>query len=523
MNKMKIDLTKIPEKPGCYLHKNSDNKIIYVGKAKNLKKRVTSYFQNKKHDEKTAHLVKNISFVDFIITDTEVEALLLENTLIKKHRPKYNIDLKDSKRYAYLRISDEEYPRLLTARDKKEKGKYFGPFTSGAARESLRVFLIKTFKIRTCRKLPKKECLRYHIDLCDAPCITKVSKKEYMSGIKKAEEVLSGKTEDVIKQLKQEMKEHSKNTDYEKAQTVKNQIEGLLWLSEKQNMERTKRFNEDIINFIIEKDKAYIMLFNIYKGILDNKRDYELELTSKITEDILEQFMIQYYSENPVPKEIIIPKQIDISVKKFLEQKRTGKIIFTIPQMGEKKQLLKLVLKNIEHTFLKENKSLQALKDALNLDDSPKTIECFDISHLGGTNTVASMVQFRNGLPDKKNYRRFRIRTVEGIDDFAAIGEVVRRRYFKLVINKEELPDLIVIDGGKGQLGHAIQELKALNVKIPIISLAKKFEEIYIPGRRRPIKLPARSEALKLLQRIRDEAHRFAIQYNRLLRKKEIK
>jgi len=385
------------------------------------------------------------------------------------------------------------------------------------------VFLIKTFKIRTCRKLPKKECLRYHINLCDAPCISNVSRKEYLAEIKKAEEVLSGKTKNVIKQLKKEMKELSKNTEYERAQNVKNQIEGLLWLSEKQNMERTKKFDEDIINYIIEKNKAYIMLFNVYKGILDNKKEFEFELTSKITKDILEQFMIQYYSENPIPKELILPKKIDISVKKFLEQKRTGKIIITIPQMGEKKQLLKLVQKNIEHTFLKENKSMQALKDALNLEDIPRTIECFDISHLGGTFTVASMVQFKNGLAEKKNYRRFRIRTVEGIDDFASIGEVVRRRYFKLVINKEELPDLIVIDGGKGQLGHAIQELKALNVKIPTISLAKKFEEIYIPGRRRPTKLPARSEALKLLQRIRDEAHRFAITYNRLLRKKEIK
>ncbi|MCF7901435.1 excinuclease ABC subunit UvrC [Candidatus Woesearchaeota archaeon] len=531
---MKPDLTQIPTNPGCYIYKNLDGDIIYVGKAKNIKKRVTSYFTKKHTDtknpgasEKTVQLVKRIKYVEFVITNTETEALLLENNLIKKHKPKYNIDLKDSKRYAYLLLTDEEFPRILTARDKKEKGQYFGPFTSGETRLQIRDFLIKTFQIRTCKRLPKKECLRYHIGICSAPCTHKITKEKYLEDIEKAKQILSGKTKEIIKQLESEMKKYALETNYEAAKHKKNQIDALLYLDEKQNMERNRKYNEDILNFVIKQDKVYLMVFNIYKGILENKEEYIFENE----EDFLEKFLIQYYDEKEIPKEIILPKEINDGVKKELQtQKLTlktntkkEKLKFTVPEIGEKKQLLNLILKNIENAYFLEDDTLEELQKELKLHETPEIIECFDISHLSGTSTVASMVQFKNAKTDKNNYRRFKIRTVEGIDDFASIAEVVRRRYTKLKTDNLQMPNLIVIDGGKGQLSAAIKELEKLRLNTPIISLAKREEEIFMPGNPKPIILNKKSKSLKLLQRIRDEAHRFAITYNRNLRKKEIK
>lgn len=516
--KSNLNITNLPTNPGCYIYKDNLDKVIYVGKAKNIKKRVSNYFTKTHQDEKTRILVSKIKSIEYIVTDTENEALVLENTLIKKYRPKYNINLKDSRRYAHLVLTDEEYPRLLTARDKKIKGKYFGPFTSGAAREELRKFLIKTFKIRTCKRLPKKECLRYHIGLCDAPCVNKQSKTDYNKSIANAEQILRGNNTDVIKKLKVDLKKHSDNTEYEKAQQIKNQIEAILWLSEKQKMDRSKKYDEDIINYIVSKDKTYLLLFNIYKGVLENKQEYIFNSSP----DFLEQFLYHYYEESVVPKEIVIPKKISESLTKFLESKRKEKLIITVPKIGEKKQLLKLVKKNIELTFLKEEKNLELLQKELNLNYLPRVIECFDISHLGGTLTVASMVQFKNGLPEKNEYRRFRIKTVDGNDDFASMREVVHRRYARLLKEREQLPDLIIIDGGKGQLSQALGELRFFGLQIPIISIAKKFEEIYVPGAKKPIILNNKSDALKLLQRIRDEAHRFAITYNKLLRNKKL-
>jgi len=516
-----IALSKVPTNPGCYIYKDFSGTVIYVGKAKNLRKRVSSYFQKKDHDAKTAALVRNIHSAEFIITDTENEALLLENNLIKKHGPKYNIDLKDSRRYAYLLVTDEKFPRLLVARDRKEKGQYFGPFTSGIDRDYIQKFLVKTFKIRTCRKLPKRECLRFHIGLCPAPCTGRIDEIAYKKSIMQAVEVLKGKTSDVIVQLKKEMESASNKLQYEVALNIRNQIDSLSWLEENQKVERKKKYNEDIINYFVTTEKTYLMLFNIHNGILENRQEYEFENTP--SEDVLEQFLVQHYDKNTVPKEIIIPHRISASVVSFLDSKRKDKIIITVPKIGEKKNLLELVQKNIEGIFLKGQKSVEVLRKELKLNSTPRIIECFDISHLSGTFTVASMVKFKDGHPDKKEYRRFKIRTVIGIDDFSSIAEVVRRRYAKLVSDEAEMPDLIVIDGGKGQLHFALQELHKLRVRVPIISLAKKFEEIYEPGNSKPIILDRKSEGLKLLQKIRDEAHRFAITYNRLLRQKEIK
>jgi excinuclease ABC subunit C len=466
-----IELSKLPTNPGCYIYKDKEARIIYIGKAKNLKKRVSSYFQRKNHDMKTIALVENIDSVDFIVTNNEIEALILENNLIKKHQPKYNIDLKDSKRYAYIQETDEEIPKLIIARKIGGNGKLFGPFTSGEERDNLIRLLNRLFMLRTCKKLPKKPCLRYHIKLCSAPCSV-VSKEEYMEQIDRAAKVLSGKTSELIAELKQEMKKASAEQNYEKAKLIRDQLSALDYLSEKQNMERQKKYNEDILNYIIRNEKVYLILFNIYKGTLINKQEF----TFNYNPDFLNEFIVQYYSgigAGNIPKELIVPEEIDDSLKDFFEHKSKTKISITMPKIGEKKQLLELVKTNIEIAFFGDISKVEELKSKLKLNDSPNVIECFDISHISGTSMVGSMVQFRNGKSDKSNYRRFKIKTVGQIDDFASIAEVVKRRYSRLKEENKPMPDLIIIDGGKGQLSSAMQELNNLGLKIPTIAIAK--------------------------------------------------
>ncbi len=509
---------KIPKNPGCYIFKDKKDIVLYVGKAKNLKNRIETYKNKKNLDPKTEYMLGKSVDLDFIVTDTEVEALILENTLIKKYQPKYNIRLKDAKSHAYIKITEEKYPRAVIARRKTGKGKYYGPFVSAQERDYILHFIKKTFNLRTCKKLKKKPCLRYHIKMCDAPCIDLISKKEYNKKITKIKKVLSGKTKELINDLETEMKKLSNEKKFELAIKLRNEIFALKNLNERQNMKREKKYNEDIINYEIKNDKVYLMLFNIYKGTLFNKNEFIFENTK----DFFDEFIVQYYSENIIPKEIIIPEKVDNSIKDFLEKKRKTNVKINIPKRGEKKQLLELVLKNIELTFFSDIKKPMVLKERLKLEDTPNVIECFDISHLSGTSTVGSMVQFRNGRPDKNNYRRFKIRTVDGIDDFEAISEVVRRRYIRLKKENREYPDLIIIDGGRGQLNFSKRELEKIGVKIPIISVAKKFEEIYIPGRVDPLKLSNKDKALHYIQEIRNEAHRFAIKYNRLLRRKEL-
>jgi excinuclease ABC subunit C len=331
--------------------------------------------------------------------------------------------------------------------------------------------------------------------------------------------VLKGKTKDLLKDLKADMKKASDKQDFEFALELRNQIESINWLSEKQTMDRQKKYNEDIINYVVQDENVYLILFNVYKGTLENKQQFEFDLTN----EFLEEFMVQYYSENDVPKEIILPREIDESLILYLGLQKKSKVKVTIPQKGEKKQLLELVKKNIELTYFGDMEKLNDLQKKLRLQELPSVIECFDISHISGTSTAASMVQFRNGIPDKSNYRRFKIRTVTGVDDFAAMSEVVKRRYTRLINEKAEFPNLIIIDGGAGQLNSALTELRELGLKIPIISIAKRFEEIYLPGMDKPLRLEKRSKALRYIQEVRDEAHRFAISYHRVLRKKAMK
>jgi len=522
-----INLENIPSNAGCYIYKDASGKVIYVGKAKNLKKRVSSYFLKKDHDNKTSALVTNISSVDFIITSNELEALILENTLIKKHMPKYNIDLKSGQRYAYIQLTKETFPRLLTLRE-KPSGKdenVFGPFVSGQNRVETIRFLNKQFKLRTCKRLPKKACVRYHIGYCSAPCVNNISKEEYSKVMATVKKILSGKSQEHLPELKKEMESYSKSQDFEKALSLRDQILAIEYLAEKQNMERQVNFDQDVINYDIRENVAYILLFNIDKGLLVNKKEFSFDV-SLVDISVLDDFLIKYYSSNPkvIPKEIIVSEKVSKTTVDFLKSLSQKNIIVTIPKIGEKKQLLDLCFKNIEITFFRNISKVEALKEKLKLNKVPHVIECFDISHLSGTLTVGSMVSFRDGAPDKSNYRKFRIKTLDKdkIDDFKAIGEVVRRRYSNPSM---PLPDLIVIDGGKGQLSSAVAVLKDLAVqdKVSIISLAKRDEEIYRPDNLFPLKLSKKDIALLLLEEIRDEAHRFAITYNKLLRTKEIK
>ncbi len=513
-----FSIIHLPKKPGCYVFHNKQDNILYVGKAKNLQKRVKSYQKPSRLDPKTKQLVKQIHRVDFIVTDNEVEAFLLENTLIKKHQPKYNINLKDSKSYSFIRITDEPFPRAVIARRKSGKGQYFGPFVSAADRDYILQFLKKTFHLRTCRRMPKKPCLRYHIHLCDAPCIGEISAEEYNNQIEIVKQILKGNIKQATEEIMRDMNQFSKQQQYEHALRKRNQLTALEHLKERQNMQRQKRYNEDIINYKIVDDNVYLMLFNVYKGTLSNKNDFVFSYHNSF----LEEFITQYYSDHPIPKELIVPETLDESLKDFLSHKKEGKVRVTVPKRGEKKQLLRLVKKNIDITFFANTKKIAVLQQRLRLHEKPVVIECFDISHLSGTSTVGSMVQFRNGRPDKSNYRRFRIRTVEGIDDFKAIGEVVRRRYTRLLKENQSFPNLIIIDGGRGQLNSALSILEDIGVTTPVISIAKRIEELYIPGRIRPLLLKKDDIALQYIQQIRDEAHRFAIKYNRLLRKKKV-
>jgi excinuclease ABC subunit C len=514
-----IDFSTVPREPGCYLFKDKSNKIIYIGKAKLLRNRIKSYFMSKELDPKTGALVTNIASVDFIVTNSEVEALILEHNLIKKHTPKYNIDWKDAKRYAYIQETKEDFPRLLVARKKQGDGRFFGPFVSAAVRDIVCELLQRTFQIRTCKRLPKRACLRFHIGVCQAPCIGNISKTKYSENIKKAELVLKGKAGELIRKLKKEMKGSSDRLDYEYALELRNQIQSLEWLAEKQTMERQKKFDEDILNYTVKDGRVYLILFNVYKGTLENKQQYEFDFN----ENFLEEFIVQFYSENPVPKELVLPDKMDKSMELYLGLRRKSKVRVNVPQKGEKKKLLELVNKNIEATYFGHMEKLEDLKNKLKLHEIPTVIECFDISHISGTSTAASMVQFRNGVPDKSNYRRFKIRTVEGADDTASIAEVVRRRYTRLLKEKSVFPNLIIIDGGLGQLNSALGVLKELGIKIPIISIAKRFEEVYLPGMGEPLRFDRKATALKFLQEVRDEAHRFAISYHRVLRKKGLR
>ncbi len=495
--------------------KDSTDDVIYVGKARDLKKRVSSYFQKNHPDPKTAALVQHIADVDYIITKNEKEALILENNLIKEHMPRYNIDLKDSKRYAYVMLREEPFPRLLLARDRKEKGTYFGPFTSSEKRDIILRFAINTFRLRTCKLRSRRPCLRYQMGLCSGACSGAVTEQEYRQQVEDTKAFLSGRSEQLVRDLEKRMKDFSSRQDYEQARQLRDQIAAIRSQHERQLVEKDKDFDQDVINYIKDSD-VHIAVFKIYKGALSGKEEYDFPEK----EEFFEEFLMLYYGEHAVPKEIILPEMPSPELQEFISDIRGTKVIFTMPERGEKKELLDLARINLESSYQEGELMVRDLKERLGLDEDPKIIECFDVSHLSGTDSVASMVRFDSGTPDKSNYRRFRIRLTEGIDDFAMIREAVRRRYARLRMEGKQFPHLVVIDGGAGQLSSALEAMAEVGVRIPVIGLAKRNEEIFFPGMDQPILLEKKTRALQLLQRIRDEAHRFAVKYHRLLRSK---
>ena len=509
-----IDLEQLPKAPGCYLFKDDEGKIIYVGKAKSLRKRVSSYFQKNDHDPKTTVLLRHVSDVDVVVTRSEIEAYIYENELIKKHQPRYNINLKDSKNYAYLKLTDETFPRLVMTRQKKGKGSFFGPFISGQERDAIREMIVRTLKLRTCRRMPKKPCLRHHINLCDAPCIGSISEEEYHERIKVAKAILQGNINEVLEQQEELMHTFAKRQQFEQAKALRDRITALKRIRDRQSIDRKRSFDEDIIHYKEHEGSVYLLLFHVYKGTLSTK--HEFVLTS--SPDILEQFLSQFYAEHDIPKEILLPHEPDPAILSFLSEKRGSKVSAVVPKIGPKRKLLDLVEHNIQVTFFGGMDKVKELGKALGLQEDPLVIEGIDISHISGTSVVGSLVVFRNGRPDKSSYRRFRIRSIEGVDDYAAIAEVVRRRYTRLRDEDGRYPDLILIDGGVGQVHAAARALAEQDISIPLIGLAKRNEEVFSPQVEGP--LDVSGKALQVLQAVRDEAHRFALRYNRDLRRK---
>jgi excinuclease ABC subunit C len=476
-------------------------------------------------------MVSQASSLEFIITDSESEALLLESSLIKRHYPKYNIDLKDSEKFTYILITDEEFPRMLLVRRSRggkfsAKGKIYGPFVSRSAYVLVASTLRKIFKLRTCRLNQKRPCLQYHLGFCMGTCAGLVTPEEYGKQVEKLEAVLSGgkRLEALLGEMEGEMKSASQKKNFERALELRNAISSLSSLLEQQKIEAGNERDEDFIAILLHEGKAYAQAFKQMGGVIRDRKKYEFPVP--ISGDALAEFLPIFYEAGGIPRNVYVEQAPDSksAIEEYLSGKRGGPVSILTPEKGDKKKLLELLRKNILLEISgKADPALVELQHELELPSLPRVIECFDISSLYGTSVVGSMVQFVNGKPNKSNYRRFRIRTVEGQDDFASMKEIVFRRYYRIKMEKSQPPDLVLIDGGAGQLNSALSALSELQLPIPCVSLAKEFEEIYHPDRSEPLRLPRSSPALKVLQYARDEAHRFGIRYHRLLRKKSMK
>ncbi|MFA5022147.1 MAG: excinuclease ABC subunit UvrC [Patescibacteria group bacterium] len=524
MSRLAKKIREAPRQPGCYLFKNKAGRIIYIGKAKNLRNRVGWYFRKENQIDKTLSLVREIADVEYFVTDSEVEALLLESGLIKKYQPKYNIDLKSGVRYAYIKITKEKFPRLVTERYVKKGDELYGPYISGFSRQEMIRLAERLFKLRINKRMFKKDLALGRIRLATSPWIQNVTEPEYTQRIEAVRLLLKGQTAELIKKLTGEMKDYSNQLNYEMAAVRRNQISALQNISEKQKISLRHRYDQDVINYFQLPNHLVIQLFNINKGVISGRKELKIKvpLLQPVSES-LSEFMQQYYYANEIPQEIILPQVLveQNILEKYLSKLAKRSVIITVPKKGDKFKLLELVKKNLLISLKSGQGSLVELQEILKLPVLPRVIECFDISNLGPTNMVGSMVQFRDGRSDKNNYRRFKIKTVEGQSDFDAMKEVVYRRYYGLIQAKAQFPDLIMVDGGKPQLSAALASLKQLGLQVPLIALAKKQEEIFTLNHKYPIRLPAASAALKQIQRIRDEAHRFAISYHRLLRSKK--
>ncbi len=536
VKKLKKEALKLPKQPGVYLFYNKNNIVIYVGKAKKLKNRVSSYFSETGDTVKTKILVKHTVKFEHIVVETETDALLLENNLIKKYQPRYNVLLKDDKTYPWICIKNERFPRVFQTRNlQKDGSKYYGPYTSvRLVRVLLRLFK-SLFQIRTCNyKLTSeninsgkfKVCLEYHIGNCKAPCIRKQSESDYNEQIRQIHNILKGNFSSVKNYLKSRMSEYAKNLEFEKAQQIKEKLQILEDYHGKSTVISAVSGNYDIFSVISDNDYAYVNYMKVVDGALINVHTREIKKKLNESDKEILQYAIPEIINNQQAgfeeiKEILLPFETEYN---FFDIKTT------VPKIGDKKKLIDLSLRNAKYFRLDKIKQrtlvdsdrhkkriLNTVKKDLRMKELPAHIECFDNSNIQGTNPVAACVVFKNGKPAKKEYRKFNIKTVAGPDDFASMEEVVYRRYKRLLDEKKTLPQLIIIDGGKGQLSSAVKSLKKLNLfgKITIIGIAKRLEEIYFPGDSLPLYLDKRSETLKIIQQARDEAHRFGVTFHR--------
>ena len=554
-------LNTLPTKPGCYLMKNVNGKIIYIGKAVNLKNRVRSYFHaDSSHDNKTRRLVREITDIEWIIVGSELEALILEMNLIKKHRPKYNVRLKDDKRYPYIKVHwGEAFPKVTVTRQMVDDGsRYFGPYTSAWAVYQTLDVLRKIFPYLTCDReitgMDKRACLYFDIKLCTAPCIGASTQAEYRQMISDLMDFLSGQSEGIVKRLEQEMQKASEEMRFEKAAAVRDQLKAIHNIIERQRIVFASDYlDSDVLAMARSDGEACVQVFFIRGGKLIGREYFILEGTEDTGDnEVLEQFITQFYTEAAnVPQQVMLPQELEEAriISQWLRSKRGGeKVEFFVPNEGQPQELVQMATENATETLQslraqwqadthKQEQALAELQEALNLLEPPNRIECYDISNTQGTAIVGAMVVFTQGVPDKKLYRRFNIESVVGApDDYASMDEMLTRRLKRWVSAQETanqpgakkdasfslLPDLIIIDGGKGQLSRIVKVLEQFELldKVPVVGLAKQQEEIFLPHRSDSVMLPRHSQGLYLVQRIRDEAHRFGITAHRKKRQK---
>ncbi len=517
---MAIDFSSAPKAPGVYIYKAASGQILYVGKAKNIFNRVSHY--RNPTDAKTAVLMRLAHSVEFIACRNEAEALVLENTLIKQHKPDYNISLKDGEQYAYLKVTDEKFPRILVTRKRSAKRgeKLLGPFTSGEGRFVALREATRSFGIRICNELPHQACLQYRLGFCTAPCIGKIREKDYGENVKAATNVLSGKTEDVEKRIGEEMKVASREENFERALELRNRLAAISRIKQRQLMETYHSGNEDFFGFVTDGAKMRVCVLKSREGVIRERESFTIDA---IGESPQAEFILRYYESRAMPEKAFAALQNAADGQALAQLLATGGCIFAIPQKGDKLELVALAEKNaaLSSGVAGSSQAALAVQKSLGLSKPPARIDCFDASNLAGKQIVGSCVRFLDGTPEKSFYRRFQVKSTPTQDDFASMKEIVYRRYRGALEKNEPLPDLVLIDGGIGQLHAAMQALQDLSLEFPIAALAKREEELYVPDSMTPIKLPKTSAGLRLLMACRDEAHRFALKYNRVRRKIE--
>ncbi|MBX3046823.1 MAG: excinuclease ABC subunit UvrC [Anaerolineales bacterium] len=556
---IQAQLSTLPDRTGCYLMKNEEGKVIYVGKALSLRSRVRSYFHaGAQHHPRTEHLVQRVRDIEWIVVASELEALILEMTLIKKHKPHYNVRLKDDKRYPYIKVHwADPFPKVTVTRHMDADGsRYFGPYTSVWAVHKTLDVLRKIFPYLTCdREITGQDtraCLYYDIKLCTAPCIGMIDQANYRQMISDLCEFLNGRTEPIVNRLTAEMNLASAKLRYEKAAAVRDQLQAIESIVERQKVISTDYVDSDVIAMARSEREACVQVFFIRGGKLIGREYFMMENTADSPDaDVMAEFIKQYYDQAAsVPPEVLLPQEVEEAqvIRQWLSKRRgDGGVEIKIPRSGPKHELIQMAAENAAETLAalqtqwqadahRQTEALSELQDVLGLDRAPERIECYDISNTQGTAAVGSMVVFERGVPSNKLYRRFNIKTVEGPDDFASMQEVLARRFKRWAAAEEpsetpgkkpdaafaKLPDLLIVDGGRGQLARAVAVLEEFHLsdRVPLISLAKQNEEIFRPGHADSLLLPRNSPALFLLQRIRDEAHRFAITAHRNRRSK---